>query len=646
MIINKLKLHNFGVYASDNEFDFNSDKPVVLIGGMNGRGKTTFLEAVLLALYGSDSFAYKESKYNSYGRYLYNHVNIADGTLQTFVELTFTMDGDRYVVNRSWNGDMKRVREKITVEKNFEFNDFLTKNWPMFIENVLPESLSKFFFFDGEKIAALAEDETSKDMKDAIKAMLGITVLDTLEKDLSRLLNTISKNVITQEEREQIEQLRKIKNNSKAELDELDREKEKLDNKYLQSKKYLEELEASYLAAGGGVLEERQALLEKKTELHVKASQTKKDLIDMAGSDLPLLMVSDLLEDIQKHSEKEIEKKNLELSLKQVTKFYDRFRKRKNNHQEVDEFMDFFKGEVDQYQVDMIYNLSDDQLYHLSLLLNNNLDNEKDNTIRLLEKETKLNKELDSIESDLSVEIDEEKLKRISKDITEVKMNIAIYEVKIASLVEKRTSLNGKAMKDASTFDKYVENVLTKLEQNDENERVIKYIRYAQNILGRYEIKLQERKTDLLAHTMTECYKKLASKKNMIEYIKMDSASLDFTYYDSNDREVPKKSLSAGEKQLMIISLLWALANCSKKKLPVIIDTPLSRLDSEHRASLVKTYFPNASEQTIILSTDSEINHHYYDMMKDYIGDEFLLVYDDIHKNTTISRGYFKEDRA
>lgn len=52
MIINRLKMHNFGVYASDNTFTFNSQKPVVLIGGMNGRGKTTFLEAILLALYG------------------------------------------------------------------------------------------------------------------------------------------------------------------------------------------------------------------------------------------------------------------------------------------------------------------------------------------------------------------------------------------------------------------------------------------------------------------------------------------------------------------------------------------------------------------------------------------------------------------
>lgn len=108
--------------------------------------------------------------------------------------------------------------------------------------------------------------------------------------------------------------------------------------------------------------------------------------------------------------------------------------------------------------------------------------------------------------------------------------------------------------------------------------------------------------------------------------------------------EVEKTALSAGEKQLMVISILWALAICSKKKLPVIIDTPLSRLDSNHRKSLIKTYFPQASEQTIILSTDSEIDRNYYQLMKENVGDEFTLSYDDKSKSTTILKGYFIGD--
>ena len=109
--------------------------------------------------------------------------------------------------------------------------------------------------------------------------------------------------------------------------------------------------------------------------------------------------------------------------------------------------------------------------------------------------------------------------------------------------------------------------------------------------------------------------------------------------------EVEKKKLSAGEKQLMVISLLWALAICSKKKLPVIIDTPLSRLDSIHREALISTYFPNASDQTIILSTDSEIDQKYYKLMKPHIGDEFTLVYDDELMKTTIKKGYLFEGK-
>ena len=82
------------------------------------------------------------------------------------------------------------------------------------------------------------------------------------------------------------------------------------------------------------------------------------------------------------------------------------------------------------------------------------------------------------------------------------------------------------------------------------------------------------------------------------------------------------------------------MAICSKKKLPVIIDTPLSRLDSLHRTALINTYFPNAGEQTIILSTDSEIDSTYYELMKENVGDEFTLKYDELTKSTSIEEGY------
>ena len=167
-----------------------------------------------------------------------------------------------------------------------------------------------------------------------------------------------------------------------------------------------------------------------------------------------------------------------------------------------------------------------------------------------------------------------------------------------------------------------------------------KYSNMALNIIREYRIALQKKKIDLLAETITDCYLKLANKKNLIRKIEMESETLDWRCLSNDDSEIPRNSLSAGEQQLMVISILWALALCSKKQLPVIIDTPLSRLDSMHRTSLITTYFPNAGEQTIILSPDSEIDEGYYRLMKNNIGDEFTLNYDEVFKSTSIQKGY------
>ena len=209
---------------------------------------------------------------------------------------------------------------------------------------------------------------------------------------------------------------------------------------------------------------------------------------------------------------------------------------------------------------------------------------------------------------------------------------------------EKRKRLNGAMIQAASDFNRKVEAYLKKVELNDDRDRIIKYANLSTTIIEKYRVVLQTSKVSEVATTMTNCYKLLASKKTLIDRIDMDPVSLDMIYLNKDGGKVPGKSLSAGEKQMMVIALLWSLAICSNKRLPVIIDTPLSRLDSVHRQALIKVYFPKASDQTIILSTDSEINNTYYSMMKDNIGDEFTLFYDENSKSTTIKTGYYMEE--
>ena len=155
MVIKKLILNNFGVYAGRNVFDFVHQKPIVLIGGMNGRGKTTFLEAILLALYGSNSVAFKESKYKAYSRYLEAHMNRNSLDQTAFIELEFYENKgaqQKYSIHREWNADTKRVTETIVAKENDLYSDFLTKNWAMFVEIFCRMPCLVFIFLMAKKL--------------------------------------------------------------------------------------------------------------------------------------------------------------------------------------------------------------------------------------------------------------------------------------------------------------------------------------------------------------------------------------------------------------------------------------------------------------------------------------------------------------
>ena len=647
MIITRLTLKNFGVYAGVNTFEFSGAKPVVLIGGMNGRGKTTFLEAILLALYGSNSFAYNESKYRTYGQYLKAYVNRADGSLESSVELEFKLASGKeetYLIKREWSGTSIRVREKITVNKDGEFSGFLTANWSMFIENILPSGLSNFFFFDGEKIAELAVDSTNAQMKQSIKALLGITVLDSLGNDISRIITKATKVANNPMEAKELETLRDKKVQADSVLQAADDRITDLSIQLDDTNKKLEKAKADYAAKGGDIIAQRQDLFNQRSRLALRIEQEQEELISAAAGALPLTLVKDLLVGIQTQASKEQESRVTALAVSKMNAVFSTYVLTSGKDTKaIMDFIQYVEKTAEAEATEIIYDLPDQSLYMLNDLMKSGL-NRACNDVKKLITESQANQgKVDEIDSYLSVDLDENALSRLYKKMKELEQKVIDLEVSLQNEQQKRVSLHGEAMRAASEYSKYVESLINNLELNDDSDRLLKYAHHATKVLDAYKVKLQERKIDVLAATMTTCYKRLANKKNLINRIHMDSSTLDFEYLNAEGNIVPKESLSAGEKQLMVIALLWALAICSKKKLPVIIDTPLSRMDSNHRTSLITTYFPQASDQTIILSTDSEIDAKYYELMKPNIGDEFTLIYNDELKCSTIEKGYFKE---
>lgn len=647
MIINRLTMHNFGVYAGTNTFEFTSKKPIVLIGGMNGRGKTTFLEAILLSLYGANSIAYKESDYNSYNQYLRSYVNNNSWSKSSYVEIEFLLNessNDTYLVRREWNALSRITKEKISVQQNGVYSEFLTQNWAMFVENILPSALSSFYFFDGEKIAELAVVKTDDQMKASIRSMLGMTTLDVLKNDLGRIVKKINRNNKADESNKHLETLREERDQAISELEKIDESISIATKKVEDLQEALEQLHKKYELQGGAVLEQRQSLMQKRAQIQTEIAQNAELLVGMAATELPIFLVRDLVSQIKLQAEDEHNDFIMQQALEQMDDYLSDFEMQYPESIEASRiFVDYVRKQTEADLAPRLYEMSDHALFQMNDLVENTLQQSVNNTKSLLVNKADLKKQLDTVESYLTLDIDEKDLTAIYDQIKAKEADLVEAQVEYNRLQQERSYINSTVITKSAEYSRDIEIFLQKLELHDDSERMMKYSNIALRILEAYAVELQRRKTGTLGATITKCYKQLANKKNLIQEIVMNPETLDMQYLDENGNEVSKESLSAGEKQLMIIAILWALALCSKKKLPVIIDTPLSRLDSQHRTSIISTYFPNASDQTIILSTDTEIDQNYYEMMKNSVGDEFTLVYSEETKSTSIKKGYFQE---
>ena len=163
------------------------------------------------------------------------------------------------------------------------------------------------------------------------------------------------------------------------------------------------------------------------------------------------------------------------------------------------------------------------------------------------------------------------------------------------------------------------------------------------NVLNQFIVRLRKNKVHLLQEKTFEMYRLLSSRSGLIKDIIIDDKTYEVRITDRNGHEIKKSALSAGEKEVFAVSLLWGLAQTSQLKLPIIIDTPLSRLDSTHRDNIVNNYFPNAGEQVVILSTDTEIDNDYYRALKPRLSGAASLEFDQRQELTTFREGYFWE---
>lgn len=186
---------------------------------------------------------------------------------------------------------------------------------------------------------------------------------------------------------------------------------------------------------------------------------------------------------------------------------------------------------------------------------------------------------------------------------------------------------------------RYGEQHLTQKDSDD----FFKSADQVQDVLQQLQSRLTLQKLNDLESYISNYFRCLLHKSSLVQRVMLNQQTFSLTLYNSTGQPIPKHRLSAGERQLLAIAFLWALATVSKRQIPIAIDTPLSRLDSSHRRNLIDQYFPYASHQMILLSTDTEIGREEVKELrsKDAIAREYLLRYDTNNQKTQVETGYF-----
>jgi len=139
-------------------------------------------------------------------------------------------------------------------------------------------------------------------------------------------------------------------------------------------------------------------------------------------------------------------------------------------------------------------------------------------------------------------------------------------------------------------------------------------------------------------------FHQLIGKKNLVTGVSIDPETLELRVSTGDGEHQPIERLSAGERQLLATASLWGLSTVAGRSIPLVIDTPLGRLDGDHRINLSTNYFPYAARQVVILSTDSEFTRELYEKMRHAVGREYTIQFRAENESSEIIPGFFEED--
>ncbi|MBR3885705.1 MAG: AAA family ATPase [Clostridia bacterium] len=690
MKIKKITLFNVGPYSGVNEFDIDcadKSKNIVLIGGKNGAGKTTFFTSLRTCLYGHKAYGYENTNQHYFDE-IYKLVNDNEkekdeGLARVELNLLFDdgMDNNEYQIVREWKINNRKMTEEyhIYLNNNELFGDELV-DFENYLLHIIPPNLFKFYFFDGEKIGEFfLKSNQDNSFKNAFLTMTGYDNIELLIKNFKRNISNKTKNNSKSYKyfslQSEIEKIEQELNDQKTKLKELNDQKIEVEDN-------IAKLEKDYSKNGGLSIEQWQAINKELVVEEGKREESHRMRKDFANTEIPYVILYDkmlalkeqidveekltkkyaILEYINKETLTELLSKDLEQSdrdkvIKTITKYIDKKISVEDDEKIVLGLSNQEKNEV-LSQIERHLGFDKNIILELSNRIKKSLNTsqklrkqlEKSNIDKYEEfmemKQDFLNLKA-SVESNakaLEIEIfktqsmfetKQSEFKKVKKEYEEELKALSVNDISSRSLL----ALSDVSEKLLRTQIDKVENNFKKIFSKIINKEDFIDGIYIDEKLNIYPYKNHRVKKSQIIEAMKKT-------KSLEEYVgKIGMEIINEKMNDENDYiDIPNEitsPFSQGEKQVYIMSIYFALMQISRVDVPFVIDTPFARIDTEHRSKIVKNFFTKLKGQVFILSTDEEINNDYMKNIKPNVSNQYLLEYVSRGKTKVLKDQYF-----
>lgn len=690
MKIKKITLFNVGPYSGVNEFDIDcadKSKNIVLVGGKNGAGKTTFFTSLRTCLYGHRAYGYENTNQHYFDE-IYKLINDNEkekdeGVARVELNLLFDdgMDNNEYQIVREWKLNNRKITEEyhIYLNNNELIGDELI-DFENYLLHIIPPNLFKFYFFDGEKIGEFfLQNNQDNSFKNAFLTMTGYDNIELLIKNFRRNISNKTKNNSMSYKyfslQNELDKLEQELNGQKAKMKELNDQRIEVEDN-------IAKLEKDYSKSGGLSLEQWQSINKELAVEESKREECHRTRKDFANTEIPYIILYDkmlalkgqidteeklakkyaILEYINKETlndllSKDLEKAEREKVIKTICKYIDKKISVEDDEKIVLGLSNQEKNEVIS-QIERHLNFDRNIILDISQRIKKSLNTSQ-----------KLRKQLEKSNIDKYEEFIEMK-----QDFINLKANIETNAKNLEIEIFKNQTLFEGKQTEFKKVKKEYEEELKALSVNDISSRSLLALSDVAEKLLRTQI-------DKVETNFKKIFSKIINKEDFIDGIYIDEKLNIFPYKnvrikkskikevmkttknleeyvgkrgleiinerldDDNDYiDIPNEitsPFSQGEKQVYIMSIYFALMQISRVDVPFVIDTPFARIDTEHRTKIVKNFFTKLKGQVFILSTDEEINNDYMQNIKNNVSNQYLLEYVSRGKTRVLKDQYF-----